>query len=79
MLEAVRTSETSVHFYKTIQRHIPEGCHLVIMMMIFIMMIMIKTTIKLLQTADLTHRRENHKSYNIMFEFVSFVIKSVIK
>jgi hypothetical protein len=28
MMEAVRTSETLVHFYDTTQRHIPEGCHL---------------------------------------------------
>jgi hypothetical protein len=28
MMEAVRTSETSVHFYDTAMRYIPEGCHL---------------------------------------------------
>jgi hypothetical protein len=26
--EAVRTSETSVYFYKNTRRHVPEGCHL---------------------------------------------------
>jgi hypothetical protein len=28
MMEAVSTSETSVNFYETTQRNIPEGCHL---------------------------------------------------
>jgi hypothetical protein len=28
MMEAVRTSETSVNFYETTRRNIPEGCHL---------------------------------------------------
>jgi hypothetical protein len=27
-MEAVRTSETSVNFYETIRRNIPEGSHL---------------------------------------------------
>jgi hypothetical protein len=27
-MEAVRTSETSVHFNETTRRYIPEGCHL---------------------------------------------------
>jgi hypothetical protein len=27
MMEAVRTSETSVNFYETTRRNIPEGCH----------------------------------------------------
>jgi hypothetical protein len=27
-IEAVRTSETSAHFYATTRRHIPEDCHL---------------------------------------------------
>jgi hypothetical protein len=26
IMEAVRTSETSVYFHEIIQRHIPEGC-----------------------------------------------------
>jgi hypothetical protein len=26
LMEAVRTSETSVYLYETIQRHIPQGC-----------------------------------------------------
>jgi hypothetical protein len=28
MMEAVRTSETSVYFYETTRRNIPEGCDL---------------------------------------------------
>jgi hypothetical protein len=28
MMEAIRTSETSVKFYETTRRNIPEGCHL---------------------------------------------------
>jgi hypothetical protein len=28
LMEAVSTSETSVYFYTTTQRNIPEGCHL---------------------------------------------------
>jgi hypothetical protein len=28
MMKAVRTSETSVNFYETILRIVPEGCHL---------------------------------------------------
>jgi hypothetical protein len=28
MMEAVRTFETSVNFYETSRRSIPEGCHL---------------------------------------------------
>jgi hypothetical protein len=28
MMEAVRTSETSIYFYQTTRCHIPEGCHL---------------------------------------------------
>jgi hypothetical protein len=28
MMEAISTSETSVNFYDTIQRNIPDGCHL---------------------------------------------------
>jgi hypothetical protein len=28
MMEAVRTSETSVYFYETTLHHIPAGCHL---------------------------------------------------
>jgi hypothetical protein len=28
MMEAVRASETSIYFYDTARRHIPEGCHL---------------------------------------------------
>jgi hypothetical protein len=28
MMEAVRTSETSVKLYETTRRKIPEGCHL---------------------------------------------------
>jgi hypothetical protein len=28
MMEAVSTSETSVNFYETTRRNIPEGCHL---------------------------------------------------
>jgi hypothetical protein len=28
MMEAVRTSETSVNFYQTTRRDVPEGCHL---------------------------------------------------
>jgi hypothetical protein len=27
MMEAEITSETSVYFYETARRHIPEGCH----------------------------------------------------
>jgi hypothetical protein len=26
MMDAVRTSDTSVYFYETTRRHIPEGC-----------------------------------------------------
>jgi len=28
MIEAVRTSQTSVYFYENIRRYIPENCHL---------------------------------------------------
>jgi hypothetical protein len=28
MIDAVRTSETSVNFYETTWRNIPDGCHL---------------------------------------------------
>jgi hypothetical protein len=28
MMEAVRTSETSIYFNETTRRYIPEGCHL---------------------------------------------------
>jgi hypothetical protein len=28
MMEAVRTSETSVYFNETTERYIPDGCHL---------------------------------------------------
>jgi hypothetical protein len=28
IMEAVRTSETSMYFYQTTRRYIPEGCHL---------------------------------------------------
>jgi hypothetical protein len=28
MMEAVRTSESSVNFYETTRRHVPEGYHL---------------------------------------------------
>jgi hypothetical protein len=30
MMEAVRTSETSLYFNETIRRYIPEGCHFLI-------------------------------------------------
>jgi hypothetical protein len=33
MMEAVRTSETSVNFYQTIRLKIPEGSHLYLMML----------------------------------------------
>jgi len=28
MMEAVRTSETSVYFHETTRRYVPESCHL---------------------------------------------------
>jgi hypothetical protein len=28
MIEVVSTSETSIYFYETTRRNIPEGCHL---------------------------------------------------
>jgi hypothetical protein len=27
MMEAIRISETSVYFYETKRRHVPDGCH----------------------------------------------------
>jgi hypothetical protein len=27
IMEAVRTSKTSVYFYESTRRHIPQGCH----------------------------------------------------
>jgi hypothetical protein len=33
MMEAVRTPETSVNFYQTIRRKIPEDSHLYLMML----------------------------------------------
>jgi hypothetical protein len=35
IMEAIRTSKTSVYFFETTRRHIPKGCHILILRQYF--------------------------------------------